>query len=53
QFKLSVQTYQSTVRAVKANETPAASPARALGRKLAGAFSGNSAIKVTNDWQEF
>ena len=52
QFKLSVQTYQSTVRAVKANETPAASPARALGRKLAGAFSGNAAVK-NESWEEF
>ncbi|GGG00639.1 MULTISPECIES: methyl-accepting chemotaxis protein [Rhizobium] len=52
QFKLSVQTYKSTVRAVKANETPAASPARALGRKLAGAFSGNAAVK-NESWEEF
>jgi methyl-accepting chemotaxis protein len=52
QFKLSVQTYQSTVRAVRANETPAASPARALSRKLATAFSGNAAVKADN-WEEF
>jgi methyl-accepting chemotaxis protein len=52
QFKLSVQTYQSTVRAVRTNETPAASPARALSRKLATAFSGNAAVKADN-WEEF
>ena len=52
QFKLSVQTYRSTARAVQPNEKPAASPARALGRKLAGAFSGNAAVK-NDSWEEF
>ena len=32
--------------------TPATSPARALGRRLAGAFSGNAAVKQ-DDWEEF
>ena len=35
----------------------AESPARALGRKLAGAFApatnGNAALKAEEDWQEF
>jgi methyl-accepting chemotaxis protein len=54
QFKLSVQTYKANVRAAQADEAPAASPARALGRKLATAFSGNAAVAVKNEsWEEF
>ncbi len=46
QFKLSDQ------KAVASSAKPAApSPARALGRKLATAFSGNAALKA--DWEEF
>ncbi|WP_312404904.1 methyl-accepting chemotaxis protein [Rhizobium sp.] len=40
------------VRSAQVDETPAASPARALGRKLAGAFSGNAALK-SDSWEEF
>jgi methyl-accepting chemotaxis protein len=54
QFKLSVQAGKPAVRVAKPDEAPAASPARALGRKLAGAFSGNAAVAVKNDnWEEF
>jgi methyl-accepting chemotaxis protein len=54
QFKLSVQTQRTAVRAAQADERPAASPARALGRKLATAFSGNAAVAVKNEsWEEF
>jgi methyl-accepting chemotaxis protein len=52
QFKLSVQTYKANVRVAQASEAPAASPARALGRKLATAFSGNAAVKAES-WEEF
>ncbi|AYD00311.1 methyl-accepting chemotaxis protein [Neorhizobium sp. NCHU2750] len=55
QFKLSLQhAPRQSVLAARATEVPAASPARALGRKLAGAFSGNAAVAVRNDsWEEF
>jgi methyl-accepting chemotaxis protein len=32
---------------------PQASPARALGRKVAAAFSGNAALDTRAEWQEF
>jgi len=50
QFKLSA-TFEAPIRAATPAERPAASPARALGRKLATAFNGNAAVK--QDWQEF
>ncbi len=43
---------QRPARAAQPGEAPAASPARALGRKLAGAFSGNAALK-NDSWEEF
>ena len=43
---------QRPTRSVPADEAPAVSPARALGRKLAGAFSGNAALK-SDSWEEF
>jgi methyl-accepting chemotaxis protein len=43
---------QRPVRSAQADEAPAVSPARALGRKLAGAFSGNAALK-NDSWEEF
>ncbi len=43
---------QRFMRSAQADEAPAASPARALGRKLAGAFSGNAALK-NDSWEEF
>jgi methyl-accepting chemotaxis protein len=53
QFKLSLQhAPRQNLRSARADEAPAASPARALGRKLAGAFSGNAAIK-NESWEEF
>jgi methyl-accepting chemotaxis protein len=54
QFKLSGQSYSAPVRSASSGYAPVASPARALGRKLAGAFSGNAALAAPNaDWQEF
>jgi methyl-accepting chemotaxis protein len=54
QFKLSVQAYRADVRVARPNEKPVASPARALGRKLASSFSGHAAVAVKDDsWQEF
>ena len=50
QFKLSA-TFEAPIRAATPAERPSASPARALGRKLATAFSGNAAVK--QDWEEF
>ncbi|WP_313196846.1 methyl-accepting chemotaxis protein [Rhizobium sp.] len=41
-----------SVRSAQVDETPTTSPARALGRKLAGAFSGNTALK-SDSWEEF
>ena len=53
QFKLS-GAYEAPVRAVTDYERPAASPARALGRKIASAFSGNAAVASSRDsWEEF
>lgn len=48
QFKLADQKVASFSTAGKA---PVASPARALGRRLTTAFSGNAAVKA--DWEEF
>ncbi|TWF56905.1 methyl-accepting chemotaxis protein [Neorhizobium alkalisoli] len=56
QFKLSGQSqgYAQPVRAAERRDAPAASPARALGRKIASAFGGSSAAAaVSNEWQEF
>lgn len=50
QFKLS-ERFEAPIRAATSAERPAASPARALGRKIATAFSGNAAVK--QDWEEF
>ena len=50
QFKLSAN-FEAPIRTATPAERPAASPARALGRKLATAFSGNAAVK--QDWVEF
>jgi methyl-accepting chemotaxis protein len=44
----------ATPAPARASHSPAPSPARALGRKLAGAFSGNAAIAVSQEsWTEF
>ncbi|SOC34769.1 methyl-accepting chemotaxis sensory transducer with TarH sensor [Rhizobium subbaraonis] len=60
QFKLSETGYAGSapatasaapVRAARTTDAPAASPVRALGRKLTAAFSGNAAIK--DEWEEF
>ncbi|MCM2433780.1 HAMP domain-containing methyl-accepting chemotaxis protein [Agrobacterium rosae] len=50
QFKLGGG-YEAPVRAATPVERPVQSPARALGRKVASAFSGNAAVK--SDWEEF
>ncbi|SCX13030.1 methyl-accepting chemotaxis protein [Agrobacterium rosae] len=42
------------VRSASSTSRPAPSPARALGRKIAGAFGGGSAAAVAHDsWEEF
>ncbi len=53
-FKLSGGAHKGSVavRAVTGSEKPAASPVRALGRKIASAFSGNAAVKK-DEWQDF
>jgi len=52
-FKLGGASQASApVRAVTGSERPTASPVRALGRKIASAFSGNAAIKKA-EWQDF
>ncbi|KXG85274.1 methyl-accepting chemotaxis protein [Agrobacterium bohemicum] len=50
QFKLGGG-YEAPARQATQAERPVQSPARALGRKVASAFSGNAAVKA--DWQEF
>jgi methyl-accepting chemotaxis protein len=35
------------------SDRPASSPVKALGRKIASAFSGNAAVDTRGDWQEF
>lgn len=53
QFRLGNQTH-SSVNLARPNERPVASPARALGRRIASAFSGNAALDTSkDDWQEF
>ncbi|WP_418135863.1 methyl-accepting chemotaxis protein [Agrobacterium sp. El2ro-1b] len=58
QFKLADGSYQAKAQPAPVrsagNERSVASPARALGRKLASAFSGNAALDTSKgDWQEF
>ena len=50
-FKLSSSPQRTPVAASERN-APVSSPARRLGHKVAGAFSGNAAVK-TDEWQEF
>jgi len=59
QFRLADAAYQqksqrAPVRNAGGNDRPVASPVRALGRKIASAFSGNAAVDTSkDDWQEF
>ncbi len=58
QFKLGDAAYQqksqpAPVRSAAVSDRSVTSPARALGRKLASAFSGNAAVNLEGDWQEF
>ncbi|WCK01558.1 methyl-accepting chemotaxis protein [Agrobacterium tumefaciens] len=59
QFKLAEGAYQhqgqpAPVRSAAGSGRSVASPVRALGRKLASAFSGNAALDTSKgDWQEF
>jgi methyl-accepting chemotaxis protein len=57
QFKLDgtgSPAHLTPVRNLDRREAPVASPARALGRKIASAFAGNAALKSnTDDWEEF
>ncbi|MCZ7451370.1 methyl-accepting chemotaxis protein, partial [Agrobacterium rhizogenes] len=59
QFKLAEGAYQqksqpAPVRSAAGSDRSVASPVRALGRKLASAFSGNAAVDTSKgDWQEF
>ncbi|NSZ63686.1 methyl-accepting chemotaxis protein [Agrobacterium tumefaciens] len=59
QFKLADTAYQqksqpAPVRNAGGNDRYVASPVRALGRKIASAFSGNAAVDTSkDDWQEF
>ncbi len=53
QFKLA-SGHEATTRVASGRDRPAASPARALGRKVASAFSGNAALATkTESWEEF
>jgi methyl-accepting chemotaxis protein len=55
QFSLADAQPAAVSRATPAQSRPVASPARALGRRLAGAFSGNAALaaKPQENWEEF
>lgn len=53
QFRLGAEA-GSTVTVATPRDLPVASPARALGRKLASAFSGNAALDTRKaEWEEF
>ena len=43
----------SRIRPARHMDTAHASPAHTLGRKVASAFSGNAAVNVQGDWEEF
>ncbi|MBN7807199.1 HAMP domain-containing protein [Agrobacterium rosae] len=57
QFKLSENGYAATSanpRVAASHDRPSASPARALGRKISAAFSGNAALDTSkSNWEEF
>ncbi|MCZ7851519.1 methyl-accepting chemotaxis protein [Agrobacterium salinitolerans] len=58
QFRLADGTQQpknqpAPVRSAGDNDRYVASPVRALGRKIASAFSGNAAVDTKGDWREF
>ena len=55
QFKLAEggMSAHAPVRAAVSYDRPAASPVKALGHKIASAFSGNAAVDTRGDWQEF
>jgi methyl-accepting chemotaxis protein len=53
QFRLEGASAPHSARAARGNEAAVASPARALGRRVASAFSGNAALDTKADWQEF
>jgi len=59
QFRLADTAYQqrsqpAPVRSAGGNDKYVASPVRALGRKIASAFSGSAAVDTSkDDWQEF
>ncbi|WLD96331.1 HAMP domain-containing methyl-accepting chemotaxis protein [Agrobacterium leguminum] len=54
QFRLSDSGQHHGVREATGKEAPASSPVRALGRKIASAFSGNAAVDTSKgEWAEF
>jgi methyl-accepting chemotaxis protein len=56
QFKLAeggMSSAHAPMRAAMSSDRPASSPVKALGRKIASAFSGNAAVDTRGDWQEF
>ncbi len=55
QFKLAEEgRAQASVRPASSSDRPAVSPVRALGRKIASAFSGNAALDTSKgEWEEF
>ncbi|MES5097447.1 methyl-accepting chemotaxis protein [Agrobacterium sp. BA1120] len=57
QFKLSDGSHAGNaapMRAASSHDRPSASPARALGRKISAAFSGNAALDTSkSNWEEF
>ncbi len=55
QFKLAEggMAAPAPVRNVAPSDRSAVSPVKAMGRKIASAFSGNAAVDTRGDWQEF
>jgi methyl-accepting chemotaxis protein len=53
QFRLEGASALQSARPARGNEAAIASPARALGRRVASAFNGNAALDTKADWQEF
>ncbi|WP_246200477.1 methyl-accepting chemotaxis protein [Shinella kummerowiae] len=53
QFRVEGAAAPQAARSARPADVAHASPARALGRKVASAFNGNAALATRNDWEEF
>lgn len=53
QFRVEGAAAPQAARFARPADVAHASPARALGRKVASAFNGNAALATRSDWEEF